>query len=522
VTYYVPLKAMIDDWFKKNAKALGGASSHIYTELRKKYDVQPVHHGNHNDILGKNDKLLDAINALPATPTAAPQQTAPANPQPGTLQPKTDGAAATANDAGMAMVDSVLRSPGQGLDSSALEFFGSRFEQDFSNVRVHTDEQAAKSARGINALAYTVGSDIVFGAGAFAPNSERGRRLLAHELTHVVQQTGPSPRAAATVQRSVATEEDLHPIRADEKDKVLPSFTFGRFSIFVPEKVTFGNRTDEIPNLKVHVFFSASRVAGDIRDDVLTHGLHGASNQSDWVLIGVPAHTTISDQEIVDCLASIGIHDPIRALRLSGHSRGAFSLMNSVVQKTITTLSLIDRVTLLDADDNPDTTDPDRATKTPKVEILKNAGIPVSKIVAYEVNVHKRHIRGATYIGLDSGSMAAIGYVRLIQDAMVTQPGISSAVAANADIKSQLESLPLPPRGNFTTKAPDANHTSLQTFAQQHRAEIQAILSVDGTRNGLLFFINQNNLARFEGYKFDRAVSAHHFFAAEVAHELVE
>ena len=87
-------------------------------------------------------------------------------------------------------VHDVLRSHGSPLDSSARTFFESRFGQDFSNVRVHTDARAAESALSVNALAYTVGSDIVLGAGQYSPQTDAGRRLLAHELTHVVQQRG--------------------------------------------------------------------------------------------------------------------------------------------------------------------------------------------------------------------------------------------------------------------------------------------------------------------------------------------
>lgn len=63
---------------------------------------------------------------------------------------------------------------------------------DFSRVRIHTDTQAADSARAVNAVAYTIGDDVVFGAGQYAPQTSQGRRLLAHELAHVVQQTTPS------------------------------------------------------------------------------------------------------------------------------------------------------------------------------------------------------------------------------------------------------------------------------------------------------------------------------------------
>jgi hypothetical protein len=86
------------------------------------------------------------------------------------------------------VVHEVLRSPGYPLDSSTRDFFEPRFDHDFSRVRVHTDSRAAESALAVNALAYTVGRNVVFGAGQYSPASGPGRRLLAHELTHVVQQ----------------------------------------------------------------------------------------------------------------------------------------------------------------------------------------------------------------------------------------------------------------------------------------------------------------------------------------------
>src|SRR5205085_3153068 len=67
-------------------------------------------------------------------------------------------------------------------------FMEPRFGHDFSRVRVHADGRAAESARSVNALAYTVGEDLVFGAGQYAPGTSAGKRLLAHELSHVVQQ----------------------------------------------------------------------------------------------------------------------------------------------------------------------------------------------------------------------------------------------------------------------------------------------------------------------------------------------
>lgn len=81
-----------------------------------------------------------------------------------------------------------LRGGGQPLPESARNFFGPRFGYDFSQVRVHTDGNAARLARAVSARAFTRGQDIVFRRGQYAPGTSTGRRLLAHELTHVVQQ----------------------------------------------------------------------------------------------------------------------------------------------------------------------------------------------------------------------------------------------------------------------------------------------------------------------------------------------
>jgi hypothetical protein len=117
-------------------------------------------------------------------------------------------------------VDEALRSPGQPLDVSTRAFMEGRFRHDFSRVRIHTDERAAQSARAVDALAYTVGPNVVFAAGQFAPGRAAGDRLLAHELTHVVQQHRGGSRAenlqrapagpidASSEEETAAPEED--------------------------------------------------------------------------------------------------------------------------------------------------------------------------------------------------------------------------------------------------------------------------------------------------------------------------
>ena len=87
------------------------------------------------------------------------------------------------------IVHEVLRSPGQPLDVETRAFMEPRFGRDFSNVRIHSDSRAADSAQAVDALAYTVGRDVVFDAGQYQPTTSEGRSLIAHELTHTIQQS---------------------------------------------------------------------------------------------------------------------------------------------------------------------------------------------------------------------------------------------------------------------------------------------------------------------------------------------
>lgn len=99
------------------------------------------------------------------------------------------GQASGQADASPASVDRALATPGRPLEPALRQDMEQRFGHDFSRVRVHSGAIAEQSAQDVNARAYTVGSDIVFGAGWFAEGTHEGRRLIAHELTHVVQQS---------------------------------------------------------------------------------------------------------------------------------------------------------------------------------------------------------------------------------------------------------------------------------------------------------------------------------------------
>jgi len=111
------------------------------------------------------------------------------------------------------IVHEVLSPSGQPLDAETRAFMEPRLGHDFGQVRVHTDAKAAESARAVNSRAYTVGREVVFGAGQYAPKTTAGQRLLAHELTHVVQQPERTLLGKLTLgDTNVRCEHEAHQI----------------------------------------------------------------------------------------------------------------------------------------------------------------------------------------------------------------------------------------------------------------------------------------------------------------------
>ncbi len=105
-------------------------------------------------------------------------------------------------------VQEVLSTPGQPLDAATRDFFEPRFGHDFSRVRIHADEQAAQSAQLVQAAAYTVGQHLVFGPSQYAPQDPKGRRLLAHELAHTIQQRHAHPLKPCDPESGRVTNHD--------------------------------------------------------------------------------------------------------------------------------------------------------------------------------------------------------------------------------------------------------------------------------------------------------------------------
>jgi hypothetical protein len=150
-------------------------------------------------------------------------QRAAGNQSVGQLLQPSPGSSSDIGGAVVPLVYRALRSTGRPLDADMRAFMESHLNHDFSRVRVHTDARAAESARVLNAQAYTIGRYIVFGTGQYAPESMEGRRLLGHELAHVVQQSrgGPVPV--------------LHPSAPHEQDaaRVASSVITGQTSVSV-------------------------------------------------------------------------------------------------------------------------------------------------------------------------------------------------------------------------------------------------------------------------------------------------
>jgi hypothetical protein len=382
------------------------------------------------------------------------------------------------------------------------------------------------------------------GLDALAARPGRGWRPTAARAAWALQRAAGNAavaRAVGGVQRAVTTWAP--PVRSDETAASIDAQTFevpisggvpgfDKFSVFVP-----ATAAADVNN--VLVFFAANPVVGASGNDVMIHGLRGAaaSAADPWILIGVPGFDsppapgfqTITTAQIKDCLTAAGrASTTISKLRLVAHSRGHRGLEHTLRGKLIDT-KLIDRVTILDA-----------FYQDTKAAIV-GAGVTKSSVVQYDLIddlgttpgrrsrvpgdkrvLFNRTLRGTTKPMRDY--LAAIGYLRLLQDLKRTRPTVAALIAANPAVDAQVSSVALPARGGFISGASAvkaAGAVVLEDFITANVAALDAILAIDDDpTSGLLAFINNNNLLGFGA--FGRDIAAHHFFVAEIAHELFE
>nr|WP_320192948.1 DUF4157 domain-containing protein [uncultured Desulfobacter sp.] len=204
------------------------------------------------------------------------------------------------------IIQDVLSSPGQPLDEATRSFMEPRLGHDFSQVRVHTDSKAAKSAQALNAKAYTVGQNVIFGEGQYVPDSEEGRRLVAHELVHVGQQCFKNNTS------SVVTEK----LQRRKDDKKTPRMNIGPFYL--------NSYSKEVSKENVAAIVNAHLI--DYREQVKS-GVRGWSapkeKQSDvWFCIALAGNLVWAATSFVNPMAS----GAIKAMSMIGAAIGSGTL----------------------------------------------------------------------------------------------------------------------------------------------------------------------------------------------------
>ena len=173
------------------------------------YEQEADHIAEH--VVGTREPLLQrACDCGGGCPKCKTQQGAHQHER---LQTKQSGPASFKQTGIPPTVHEVLRSPGQSLDAATRAVMEPRFGQDFSHVRLHTDARAAESAQAVNARAFTVGRHMVFAPGTYAPSTPDGQRLLAHELTHTLQQRNAHDAVSARLR--ITAPNDSHEAEAD-------------------------------------------------------------------------------------------------------------------------------------------------------------------------------------------------------------------------------------------------------------------------------------------------------------------
>ena len=225
------------------------------------------------------------------------------------------GRTAEGTDTAPASVDRVLASSGRPLEPALQQDMEQRFGHDFSRVRVHSGATAEQSARELNAHAYTVGHDIIFGAGEYRPTTRIGMRLLAHELAHVVQQPG-GLKADGLIQRASGEAEGGDPLetearRAEEvtEGNGVESEGLGDEVVGVPSEPTQSAATCPVTAVFSHIVVGAQKAGCQV-----PAGQNGASKLAHFRLTGVQGtrSVTITEQfkALDDPYSAIGLLKP--------------------------------------------------------------------------------------------------------------------------------------------------------------------------------------------------------------------
>jgi hypothetical protein len=257
---------------------------------------------------------------------------------------------------------------------------------DFGDVRVHTDDQAAESARAVGAKAYTVGTDIVFGAGQYQPGTDAGRQVLAHELTHVIQQkAGPVPGTLTDSGARVSDPSDAFEQHAEQNASGVLS---GKAPLAVPSGGVGGpGSLQAIPTVTNVVPSAAEIGVGRHLDATAT----AAGNpRLTWALVGAPAGVTVSGsrrnariQASAGALAGAGTAFTVRAALASNPADNFVSanvMLVGITNATFTPAPLFPAIaSLIPATGPANTADPNRDGVTGNTSTVAAVTAPVGR-----------------------------------------------------------------------------------------------------------------------------------------------
>ena len=206
----------------------------------------------------------------------------------------------------------VLRTSGAPLDAGMRSYVESRFGRDFSRVRVHADTDAAEASRAVSARAYTAGDHIVFASGQYAPQRRSGMRLLAHELAHVVQQSGShadTPRRIGAQSGALEREADETASRVAAGERVSVRGSAGAViqrDLATPPPAVPGPDLPDLTEEEIQAAIRFNRQRYDAANTRLIQDLVGTEQTGVWSADDVTAIAAIQEEYNLDADGKVG------------------------------------------------------------------------------------------------------------------------------------------------------------------------------------------------------------------------
>jgi len=216
-----------------------------------------------------------------------------------------------------------LEGAGRSLPLTSRAFFEPRFGVDFSHVRIHTDTRAIETARSINARAFTFGRHIAFGAGEYSPDTDTGKHVLAHELTHVVQQTGASEPEQTAEPREVHRLPDSEQLqRGIDVYDLLDGWTSSRDSADILGKFL------GLPKTDVNAILNAAALHASMSVFEIYKWLHSDMVTSDWKSL-LKIFITVKAVDIAKLIAFVVVTDDLEGWTSEEDSKEALEYLSS-------------------------------------------------------------------------------------------------------------------------------------------------------------------------------------------------